>query len=379
MFVYMRTSARILHPDAGAVPSVAFLEPAPAWSGSVAQARQAVRAALAEENLPGLSVAVGAGNSMVWAEGFGWSDLDQRQPIGPETRFRIGTASMVLTSAAAGLLLEQGQLKLDDAIHVHVPAFPDTQSPITLRHLMGHTSGLRSGNGDEAPLLGKHCNAVSESIAEFANLTLLSEPGTKFHVSSYGWILMIEAAAKQPLPAFLQQHVFGPLGMQDTLPDSAVEPAVAGRATSYFPRFAADPKYGLHLMRDLDFSCFSGASVFVSTPSDLVRFGLAIQNGKLLKPATVQVLQTPQRLASGEETGYGLGWDLETVDLAGRKVRVAGHDGELLGGMAATLFTVPESGIVVAITSNISFADTFALAGKVAQAFAGQAQGSRGR
>jgi CubicO group peptidase (beta-lactamase class C family) len=108
----------------------------------------------------------------------------------------------------------------------------------------------------------------------------------------------------------------------------------------------------------------------LSTPSDLVRFGMAINGGKLLQPATVQLLQTPQRLASGQETGYGLGWDLETVALAGRRTRVVGHDGESLGGMVASFMTVPEHGIVVSVMSNISYADTFGVAMKIAQAFA---------
>ena len=75
----------------------------------------------------------------------------------------------------------------------------------------------------------------------------------------------------------------------------------------------------------------------MSTPSDLVRFGMAINRGQLLQPATVQLLQTSQRLASGQETGYGLGWELETVTWLGSKRAVVGHDGELLGGMVASL------------------------------------------
>ena len=132
-----------------------------------------------------------------------------------------------------------------------------------------------------------------------------------------------------------------------------------------------------HLMREIDYSCYAGASAFLSTPSDLVRFGMAIDSGKLLQPATVQLLQTSQRLPSGEETGYGLGWDLETVTLAGEQTRVAGHDGESLGGMVASLMTLRERGLVVAVASNISYADTSAIALKVAEAFAGQ--GSPGR
>ena len=81
-------------------------------------------------------------------------------------------------------------------------------------------------------------------------------------------------------------------------------------------------------MRDLDYSCYAGSSAFLSTPSDLVRFAMALDSGKLLKPETVQLLQTSQRLPAGEETGYGLGWDLETVTVAGRQTRWIGHDGD---------------------------------------------------
>ena len=131
----------------------------------------------------------------------------------------------------------------------------------------------------------------------------------------------------------------------------------------------------MHLMRPIDYSCYAGASVFVSTPSDLVRFGMAMNRGKLLRPATVELLQTSQRLTSGEETGYGLGLYVKTVTLAGRQTRVIGHDGDSLGGTVASLMTFPEYGIVVAVTANISYADTSSLAVKIAEAFV--RQGSR--
>jgi CubicO group peptidase (beta-lactamase class C family) len=110
----------------------------------------------------------------------------------------------------------------------------------------------------------------------------------------------------------------------------------------------------------------------VSTPSDLVRFALAINSGKLLQPATVQLLQASQRLPSGDETGYGLGWDIETVTLNGEQTRWVGHDGNVLGGMVASLMTFPDRGLVVSVTSNTSYADTESLALKIAQAFAEQ-------
>jgi serine beta-lactamase-like protein LACTB len=169
----------------------------------------------------------------------------------------------------------------------------------------------------------------------------------------------------------MRKRIFEPLGMRDTMADSAAKP-IPNRATPYFPRFAADPRYGLDLMRPIDYSCYAGSGVFLSTPSDLVRFGMAINRGGLLQPATVQLLQTSQRLASEQETGYGLGWDIETVALAGRQTRSVGHDGTSLGGTVASLMTFPEQGIVVSVTSNISYADTPAIALKIAQAFAGQ-------
>ena len=72
--------------------------------------------------------------------------------------------------------------------------------------------------------------------------------------------------------------------------------------------------------------------MFLSTPSDLVRFAMAINSGKLLQPATVQLLQTSQRLPSGQETGYGLGWDLETVALAGKQTRWSATTGTRWAG-----------------------------------------------
>jgi serine beta-lactamase-like protein LACTB len=380
LWVYMKATATPLHPNPKDVPSVPKSAPLPRWSGAVAQGRQIVRASLAERNLPGVSVAVGIGGDIVWVEGFGFADLEKRVPVTPNHRFRIGTASKVLTSAAAGLLLEKGRLKLDDAIQTYVPEFPEKQWPVTLRQLMGHVGGVRNDGGDEGPLYSERCGRPVEALPYFAESALLFEPGTQYRYSNYGWILVsaaVEAAADEPFLTFMREKIFDPLGMHDTIPDSLTK-AIPDRATFYFPRFAADPKYGPDVMREVNLSCYAGSAVFLSTPSDLVRFGMAINSGKLLRPATVQMLQTSQRLASGKETGYGLGWDLENVTLAGEPTIVAGHDGESLGGMVASLMTFPKQGIAVSVTSNISYADTFSLAGKIAQGFAERRAGAMG-
>jgi CubicO group peptidase (beta-lactamase class C family) len=374
LFAYTSLTAPTLHPDASAVPSVAEAAVAKRWASAVAQAQEIARAGLAEKNLPGLSVAVGVNGEIVWAEGFGFANLENKAKVTPDTRFRIGTASTVLTSAAVGLLLEQGTLKLDDDIQNYVPDFRKKEWTVTLRQLMAHTGGVRTDSGDEGPLLSKRCEGTSEGLEAFAERPLLFQPGTEYRFSSYGWILVsaaVEAAATgQSFFTFMRAQIFEPLGMTNTLPDTATGEA-ANRATPYFPRFAADPRYGPDLMRDIDLSCYAGASAFLSTPSDLVRFALAVNSGTLLKTETVQLLQAPQKLSSGAETGYGLGWDLETATLAGQPTRVVGHDGDVLGGQAASLMSFPDrSGLVVALISNTSYADTYELGLKIAEAFA---------
>ena len=180
----------------------------------------------------------------------------------------------------------------------------------------------------------------------------------------------VEAAAHEPFFAFMRNQIFEPLGMRDTTIDVATD-RIPERAVFYFVKFglAKDTRYGPKQARDGDYSCYAGAVAFLSTPSDLVRFGIG--TNKLLKSGTVQLLHAPQRLASGKETGYGLGWELETHPLAGQPSRMAGHGstGEFIGG-STYFMSFPERGLVVAVMANISYADTKSIALNIAQAFA---------
>ena len=347
-----------------------------------------MRAGLSQQNLPGLSVAVGVGGDIVWAEGFGWANIENQVPAAPDTGFRVADASKALTSAAVGLLLEKNTLRLDDEIQVRVPEFPTKPWPVTLRQLMAQVAGVTTDHGGEAPLSNPpsgegsvpgRCERTVDGLHldNFAERELLFEPGTRYSPSSYGWLLVsaaVEAAANEPFFAFMRTQIFEPLGMRDTTVDVATD-AIPARAAFYYPRFGlvADTRYGPKPARVGDHSCYAGGAAFLSTPSDLVRFGMSIraQGGTLLKPATVQLLQTPQRLASGEATGYGLGWELETHPLAGQPTRMAGHGskGDFIGG-STYLMTFPERGLVVTVMSNTSFADTKSIALSIAHAFA---------
>jgi CubicO group peptidase (beta-lactamase class C family) len=373
LWVYVLATTRPLHPDPEKVPSVTSSAQRATWTAAVKRGREIARVGLLDQNLPGLSVAVGVGDEIAWAEGFGLADLENQRRVTPDTRFRTGEVAKSLTSTAVGLLLEQGKLKLDDEIQSYVPDFPKKQWPVTLRQLMGHVGGLRDDDGDEAWL--SPCERTLDGLQLFADDTLLFEPGTQYRASSYSWILVsaaVEKAADERFFRFMRSRIFEPVGMAATRPDSVNE-AIADRATFYFPRFAGNTRYGPESAREGDHSCYAGASAFLSTPSDLVRFGMAINSGKLLEPRTVALLQTSLRLPSGEETGYGLGWKLETLPLAGQPARMAGHGtkADFIGG-TTWLMTFPERGIVVAVMSNTAFADARSIALTIAEAFAAQ-------
>lgn len=375
LLAYRITEAVPLHPQLEGVPSVGGATPPPRWSGTVNQARPIVRKHLSEQNLPGLSVAVGVGGDIVWAEGFGWSDLEARVPVTPDTRFRIGTMSTLLTSAAVGVLIERGRLNLDDDIQAQVPQFPKAQSPVTLRQLTGDVARIGTDVDGDDPLSRQRCERPVDALPHLAGNLPLVPPS---------WILVsaaIERASSQPFLTFMRDGMLRPLGMTNTGAESTTEenPEAIGEpaedpppftfarrllfepiglgkniprtamdiATVYVPRDGADPRSGHLKMRLGNLSCYAGAMAFFSTPSDLVRFSLAIDGTALLQPSTVQQLQTSRRLTSGQV-----------------------YDGELSGGTVASLVDERERGIVVAVTSNISHADTSAIARSVAEAFA---------
>jgi serine beta-lactamase-like protein LACTB, mitochondrial len=372
IYTFVMTVSTKLHPNPKDVPSVALAAPSQKWAAAVDQGRQIARAGLVGQNLPGLSVAVGVGGENVWAEGFGWADMEKRVPVAPGMRFRIGHASKALTSAAVGLLLEKGRLHLEEEIQTYVPEFPRKQWPVTLRQLMGHVAGVRHYESEEDSMPTAHCNRATEGLKRFADHPLRFEPDTQYGYSTFGWVLVsaaVEAAAKEPLSPFMTAQVFKPLGMTATTFESSTGPA-ADRVTFYQRRFTGDGGEGVVPSTAVDYSCFAGAGAILSTPSDLVRFGMAINGGNLLQRDTVNKLQTPQVLTSGKETEYGLGWMVEEVTLAGEPTRMVHHASRSLKGGTTSFMTFPARGMVVAVTANIANAITRDIALAIAQAFA---------
>ncbi|HLM66323.1 MAG TPA: serine hydrolase domain-containing protein, partial [Longimicrobium sp.] len=303
---------------------------------------------------------------IVWAEGFGWADVAQRQPVTPTTLFRVGSVGKPMTAAAVGLLHQRGRLKLDEPVRTYVPEFPEKPWPVTTRQLLGHLGGVRDYAGESEVMGRPHCADVREGLPIFASDPLIAAPGTRYAYTSFGYVLAsaaLQAAAGEPYAEFMRREIFAPLGMERTFPESAGQP-VPDRATFYVRGQSLTPA-----PHDDD-SCVLAGGGFLSTPSDLVRFGFGMLGGELLLPETVRMLWTPQRLDSGASTGYGMGWFVRAARLQADApvVPMFGHGGSSVG--AKTSFMVlPEQRMVVAVVTNVTGADVLSLASRLALAF----------
>jgi serine beta-lactamase-like protein LACTB, mitochondrial len=371
VLLILKLTAERVHVDATSVPVQSLAPSDPRFVAAADEARRLARELVAADNLPGLSIAIGVDGQLVWADAVGWAHIADREPITPDTLFRVGTASKALTSAGVGLLVERGQLDLDAPVQRYVPAFPRQSSPISTRQAMAHTAGFRHHRGQRDYLPQRRCGTMDEALGLFSADRLEFAPGSDWRFSTYGWILVsavAESAAGEPFEAFMAREVFSALGMHATVPDSADDPDPR-RAAIYWPRARRDTSYGLEHPLEVDYSCFVGAGYFLSTPSDLVRFGQAMDRHALLDPATAALLQTPVTLASGKSTGHGLGWFVERVAFGDVATTLVGHPGIAVGA-TTTFRRYPEQGIVVAVATNVSFAELAPFAERVVGLFA---------
>jgi len=297
--------------------------------------------------VPGLSAAAGRDGKIAWSEGFGFADLEAKKPVTSNTMFRIGSISKPLTAAGLMLLVENGRFDLDADIHTYVPDFPDKGEVITTRQLGGHLAGIRHYRGRET-FSNKPFPTVRSGLKIFENDPLLSKPGEKFSYSSYGFNLLscaMESAANENFLAYMEQNVFRPLEMKHTAPD------LAGRDNADRTHFYLVKTGGsFETAPAVDNSYKWAGGGFLSTPEDLVRFGLAMLHPGFLKPESLKTMFTSQTNTIGKATGYGVGWFVRQ-DRSGHRVFM--HSGGSVGG-TSVLLLYPDSGVVLAMTSNCS-------------------------
>jgi len=299
------------------------------------------------KGVPGLALAVAVDGRLVYSEGFGCADLESRVPVWPTTKFRIGSISKPLTAVGLMELVQAGQVDLDAPVQKYVPSFPDKGAVITVRMVAGHLGGIRHYKEGEF-LIQKHYDTVSEGLKIFENDPLVSPPGTKFNYSSYGYNLLsavVESASSENFLAYMQGHVFAPLGLVHTVADQNRE-IVEQRS-----RFYELPKEGpVENAPYVDNSYKWAGGGFLSTAEDLTRFGSALLQPGLLKAEALKTMFASQKTTSGEETGYGIGW---SVGKSKSGKVVYEHSGGSVGG-TSQLIVYPETRVVVALVTNLS-------------------------
>ena len=317
------------------------------------EAIEAARALVLErlDDYPGVSVAIGIDGEVVWAEGFGWADIEQGVPVRTTSKFRIGSVSKPMTAALLGLVYEAGQVDLDAPVQTYVPAFPEKEYHISTRQLAGHLSGIRHYRGAEF-LSAVHYDNVTDGLVIFADDRLEFEPGSRYQYSSYAWNLLsavIEGASGDDFLEQMQSRVFEELDLRNTVADQN-QLIIMDRVRPYE---LIDGLFYNSPYVDNSYKWAGGG--FLSTAEDLVKFGLAHMEPGFLQADTLELWFTSQTLNDGEETGYGIGWSLE-ADGAGR--RVIGHGGGSVGG-TTVLSLYPDHDLVFAVIMNMSGAARF--------------------
>jgi serine beta-lactamase-like protein LACTB, mitochondrial len=312
---------------------------------AIAKARVLIDHEMVRTLAPAVSVAVSRGGRVLWSEAIGCADVELQAPVATTTRLRIGSVSKPLTSAAIGLLVEQGRLDLDAPVQRYVPDFPVKAWPITTRLLAGHLAGIRHYEGGEFGIRD-HYGSVRAGLAIFEKDALLFEPGTRFSYSSYGWNVIaavIESASGERFLDFMQKHVFGPAGLAHT---SADDPApIVPERGRFYTRDAAGAIVNAEFV-DNSYKWAGGG--FLSTAEDLVAYANVLLEGRLLRPETLRLLWTSQKTKDGKDTGYGIGWGVGR-DPKGR-LKIA-HSGGAQGGTAC-LVIYPESRVAAAMIVN---------------------------
>lgn len=333
------------------IPSVEGVAAPLAHEEAVDSARAYARRLIKDAYMAGASIAVGKGGEVVWSEAFGWADLSHQEQATPATLYPVGSISKAMTAAAAGVLWEQGRLDFEAPIQTYLPDFPEKRWDINLRQLMSHTAGVKRSYGFGRILRQGECPDALTATLAVGEDTLMYEPGTDWTYSNFGYRLVgaaVESAADEPFLEFIDREVFDRIGMEATVPDLGDEGAV--ESTKY-DRAAFR---SLRRTDGVDMSCSMAPGGFLSTPEELVRFGYAMRRHEVLDSSTVEMFWTPQRLTTGESTGYGFGWYRENIRVGNDERSTTPsiqHGGAVMGGRAILLI-LPEHDIVVAAMTN---------------------------
>lgn len=306
--------------------------------------RSAVRQYLDEKRVVGCSIAIAEQGNIVFAEGFGYANLETRAPATAETVYRIASISKPITAVAVLRLAEMGLLDLDADIRKYLPEFPDKGATITPRHLLSHTSGIRHYRGNES-LRNERFTGPIPALAIFKDDPLEHPPGEKYTYSTYGYTVLaalIEKVTGKPYPDAMRHLVWGPAGMTATDVENQRR-VVLNRAAGY----EASPNGEYLNSRQVDLSYKWGGGGLVSTVTNLCSFAGALLQDRILSREWRAKMWSRARLSDGSEIPYGLGWGVTRY----RGELLISHNGAQQGARAS-FWILPDRGVVIAVLTN---------------------------
>lgn len=317
---------------------------------------------------PGCAVAVTRGGKPEYTRGYGMANLEYDAAITPESIFHVASVSKQVTAVSVALLARDGRLSLDDDIRRYLPELPDYGTPIRIRHLIHHTSGLR----DQWDLLRLADWRTDDLITEDDVLQIVArqrqtnfEPGAEYVYSNTGYTLLaivVKRVSGQSLQEFADAHIFKPLSMHDTHFHDDHTMIVRRRTSAYLPRQGGGWRVSIPV-----FDTYGATSLF-TTVGDLLQWEQNFVHAQVGGRALIDQIQRPANLNDGHETGYAFGL---TVGFH-RGLRTIGHSGAD-AGYRADVVRFPDHDLAVVALCNASPIVPAVLTRRVAEVYLGEA------
>ena len=318
------------------------------------------------DSTPGCAVGVATDGKAVLAKAYGMADLEHDVKNTPDTIFEAGSVSKQFTAAAMLLLAREGTLSLDDPVKKYVPELPQYETPLTIRHMLNHTSGLRDW-GSVAAISGwprttrVHTHAhVLDIVSRQKSLNFPS--GTRWSYSNTGFNLaavIVSRVSGMSFPDFTRTRIFEPLGMKDTSWRDDHTRVVKRRAVAY-----DETKDGFHT--DMPFEQVYGNGGLLTTVGDLLKWNENFTTPKVGDASFVAEQQQPGRFNDGRVHDYALGLMVATY----KGVRQVEHSGST-AGYRAHLARYPDQHVSVAVLCNVSSGNATQAAHSVADVYLG--------
>jgi CubicO group peptidase (beta-lactamase class C family) len=340
---------------------------AAAPSGLADQVDDYLRAEMDKRHIPGLAMTVVRGDKQIRTSALGLANIELQVPVTLQTRFEIGSLTKQFTAAAILLLAQESKLSVEDRINRRLAGTPADWSNITIRHLLTHTSGIRSYTGLRGFELTRQLTQ-EQFIAAIGAYPLEFSPGDAWKYSNSGYNLLgyiIENVSETNYWAFMAQRIFRPLGMEATS-DRRPNQVMPNRAAGY------ERTNQTFVNRDYDLTDVFSAGALVSTVGDLARWDAALNREKLLSAASKELMWTAARLNDGQATTYGMGWSVEAFN----GHRNIGHNGST-SGFSASNQRFPDDDLAVIVLTNTDEKVAGALAHGIARFYLSAQGGSR--